>query len=127
MGNPCLSCGACCAHFRVSFYWTEAEPFLGGAVPAHLTVPVSTHRLAMGGTDRTCPRCVALEGELAQEVRCSIYAQRPSPCREFEPSWHSGQPNPRCDQARIALGLEPLEPTPSKPRRVPIAPLRETG
>jgi Fe-S-cluster containining protein len=22
-GNPCLSCGACCASFRVSFYWRE--------------------------------------------------------------------------------------------------------
>ncbi|MDX1269447.1 MAG: YkgJ family cysteine cluster protein, partial [Oceanisphaera sp.] len=22
-GNPCLTCGACCAFFRVSFYWGE--------------------------------------------------------------------------------------------------------
>ena len=23
--NPCVTCGACCAHFRVSFYWAEAD------------------------------------------------------------------------------------------------------
>ncbi|OZZ73507.1 zinc/iron-chelating domain-containing protein, partial [Klebsiella pneumoniae] len=22
--NPCMTCGACCAYFRVSFYWAEA-------------------------------------------------------------------------------------------------------
>ncbi|HOC10952.1 MAG TPA: YkgJ family cysteine cluster protein, partial [Thermomonas sp.] len=21
--HPCLSCGACCAYFRVSFHWSE--------------------------------------------------------------------------------------------------------
>ena len=25
MWNPCITCGACCAYFRASFYWTEAE------------------------------------------------------------------------------------------------------
>ncbi|WP_142908916.1 CxxCxxCC domain-containing protein, partial [Klebsiella pneumoniae] len=23
--NPCMTCGACCAFFRVSFYWAEAD------------------------------------------------------------------------------------------------------
>ncbi|HBP8873638.1 TPA: YkgJ family cysteine cluster protein, partial [Escherichia coli] len=23
--NPCMRCGACCAFFRVSFYWAEAD------------------------------------------------------------------------------------------------------
>ena len=23
--NPCMTCGACCAFFRVSFYWAEAN------------------------------------------------------------------------------------------------------
>ncbi len=22
--NPCINCGACCAYFRVSFYWAES-------------------------------------------------------------------------------------------------------
>jgi len=35
--NPCLSCGACCAAFRVSFYWREADGGeSGGAVPPAL-------------------------------------------------------------------------------------------
>ncbi|MLR39642.1 YkgJ family cysteine cluster protein, partial [Salmonella enterica subsp. enterica] len=23
--NPCMTCGACCAYFRVSFYWAEGD------------------------------------------------------------------------------------------------------
>lgn len=38
--NPCMSCGACCAYFRVSFYWAEADD-AGGSVPAQLTEPVT--------------------------------------------------------------------------------------
>jgi len=30
--NPCLTCGACCAYFRVSFYFGECVS-AGGAVP----------------------------------------------------------------------------------------------
>ena len=37
--NPCESCGACCAQFRVSFYWSESDAHPGGRVPASLTVP----------------------------------------------------------------------------------------
>jgi hypothetical protein len=33
--NPCVSCGACCAHFRVSFYWAEADDAPGGIVHLH--------------------------------------------------------------------------------------------
>ena len=35
--NVCQPCGACCAHFRVSFYWAEADDAPGGFVPAALT------------------------------------------------------------------------------------------
>lgn len=38
--NPCMSCGACCAFFRVSFYWAEGSD-AGGCVPVELTEPVS--------------------------------------------------------------------------------------
>ena len=31
--HPCLSCGACCAHFRASFYWAEADDQTPGGVP----------------------------------------------------------------------------------------------
>ena len=51
MLHPCLRCGACCAHFRVAFHWSEAESFLGGEVPAELTVKLDPHRLVMRGTE----------------------------------------------------------------------------
>ena len=35
--NPCLDCGACCASFRVSFYWSEAE---ARGLPAEMTEQV---------------------------------------------------------------------------------------
>ncbi|MBW7882658.1 MAG: YkgJ family cysteine cluster protein [Caldilineaceae bacterium] len=104
----CLSCGACCVHFRVSFHWSEAEPELGGAVPAALTEPLDNFHLVMRGTAARPVRCIALEGEVGSCVRCTIYADRPSPCREFPVAWEAGMPNPRCDQARAACGLRPL-------------------
>ncbi|ENJ4382725.1 YkgJ family cysteine cluster protein, partial [Salmonella enterica] len=38
--NPCMTCGACCAYFRVSFYWAEGDD-ASGRVPASLTEPVT--------------------------------------------------------------------------------------
>ncbi len=64
----------------------------------------------MLGTEGSKPHCIALDGEIGKEVACRIYAQRASVCRDFEPSWINGLPNPRCDQARIAWGLAPLDP-----------------
>ena len=115
MSHPCLSCGACCAHFRVSFYWAEADPFLNGdgpaaTVPADLTEPLTPTRLAMRGTNARAPRCVALQGEVGDRVQCGIYPQRPSPCRELQASWQDGSHSPGCDRARAAYGLPPLTP-----------------
>jgi len=115
MPNPCLECGACCAFYRVSFHWSEAEPFLGGKTPPELTVKITPHYAAMAGTQRQPPRCTALEGTIGTTVSCSIYALRPSPCRELEPSWANGARNDRCDRARAAHGLPPLEPPAHKP------------
>jgi len=106
--DVCLRCGACCAHFRVSFHWSEADPEQAGEVPPALTVPIDLHRVALRGTDARPVRCVALEGDVGSCVSCSIYAQRPSPCRDFAVSWATGAPNERCDQARAAWGLPPL-------------------
>ncbi|MCK7592397.1 YkgJ family cysteine cluster protein [Pseudomarimonas salicorniae] len=110
MGHPCLSCGACCAHFRVAFHWSEAEPFLGGTVPPQLTEKLDPHRLAMRGTQARAPHCTALQGAVGGEVACAIYAQRPSPCRELEAAWEFGRPSPQCDRARAAHGLPALTP-----------------
>lgn len=108
--NPCLQCGACCALFRASFYWAETDEFTYGGVPAEMTYKLNDFRVAMKGTERKPPRCAALIGEIGRKVFCSIYDQRSSVCREFEPSRQNHQPNPRCNQARLAWGLKPLSP-----------------
>jgi Fe-S-cluster containining protein len=100
--NPCVSCGACCATYRVSFYWSEADPFLGGRVPPELTEQIAPTRLAMQGTNQKNPRCVALNGEIGCAVSCTIYEDRSSTCREFEAGSEG------CQKARHAHGLPDL-------------------
>ncbi|UCD80078.1 MAG: YkgJ family cysteine cluster protein [Desulfobacterales bacterium] len=108
--NPCLTCGACCAFYRASFYWTEAADATPGGVPAQMTEKLNDFRLAMKGTGGSNPRCIALNGSIGQAVACSIYERRASVCREFEPSWRNNAANPRCDRARAAWGLAALKP-----------------
>lgn len=95
--------------FPVSFYHGEMD-ITGGVVPAEMTEKVNDFMACMKGTDQKSPRCINLQGEVGQCVACSIYAQRPSPCREFDQSWVSGVHNAACDRARAAHGLPPLEP-----------------
>jgi Fe-S-cluster containining protein len=110
MRHPCLTCGACCAHFRISFHWSEADPALGGTVPIALTEPMRRHERVMKGTSQGSPRCVALDAEIGVRSRCSIHPQRPSVCRDVPASWEFGAASPQCDKARIAHGLPALTP-----------------
>ena len=106
--HPCISCGACCNHFKVQFHHYEclSEDRL---VPEELTYPVfNSDKLVMIGTNKKDPRCIALEGVVGEKVSCSIYERRPSCCRDFSASYEDGEHNFRCDQARIAKGLIPL-------------------
>lgn len=105
--NPCLSCGACCAFYRASFYWAEAEDNGAGGIPPDMTEKLNDFRLVMKGTSSIPPRCIALSGFIGLGVACSIYERRPSICRELEPSWQNNAPNPACDKARLAWGLDP--------------------
>lgn len=111
--NPCITCGACCTAFRVSFYWAEAgdEP---DQVPVEMTEPLTAHRLAMKGTKGgSCLRCVGLVGTPGVDAYCGIHPRRPSPCRGFEASWEAvdaRETNPRCDESRARYGLPPLTP-----------------
>ena len=102
-GNLCMSCGACCAHFRVSFYWGEADDMPGGLVPAGLTEQVHAHLRCMKGTNSNPLRCVALSGEVGKQVACTIYELRPSPCREFNVFEEDGTPNERCLRLRAGI------------------------
>lgn len=111
MPHPCLSCGACCAHFRVGFHWSEADPALGGTVPIELTEPLRRHERVMRGTSQPQPRCIALDAEIGVRSRCRIHPLRPSVCAAVAASWEFGKASPQCDRARIAHGLPALTPT----------------
>ncbi|MCX8098947.1 MAG: YkgJ family cysteine cluster protein [Casimicrobiaceae bacterium] len=99
--SACLSCGACCAWFRVDFSVEELESE-DGSVPDGLAEPVNGTTVRMRGTDRWPPRCAALCGRIGERVHCAIYEWRPSPCREFAEGSHA------CAQARRRHGLPPL-------------------
>ncbi|QEY13241.1 YkgJ family cysteine cluster protein [Cellvibrio sp. KY-YJ-3] len=110
--SPCLSCGACCAHFRVSFYWGECQS-TGGLVPDELTVQISPHHACMKGTETNPARCTALTGDVGSAVSCSIYENRSSTCREFNILDEEGKPNEACTRARARHGLPPVHPSSS--------------
>lgn len=96
----CQSCGACCAHYRVSFYWQEAEQRRLDFSSLH---QISPWRVCFSGTESLPCRCAHLSGTVGQQVSCGIYAQRPSPCREVQAG------DAKCLRARAAKGL-PLSP-----------------
>lgn len=104
--DACLSCGACCAFFRVSFYWAEGE-----AMPADVVEPLTPVYSCMKGTNQKNPRCVMLSGEIGQQVSCTMYQQRSSSCKEVLAG------DSQCNKARHAHGLIPLidveQPAPS--------------
>lgn len=106
--NSCMTCGACCASFRVSFYWGETDAASAGLVPAYLTEAVAPHYVAMLGTNQAKPHCIALQGEVGRCVSCNIYLLRSSTCHEFTASWEHGEHNPTCDRARANYSLPPI-------------------
>ncbi len=69
--TPCLSCGACCAAFRVDFSVYESQEH-GGRVPLGLIEPVTEFTCRLRGTDYARPRCAALTGTVGQQVACGI-------------------------------------------------------
>lgn len=104
----CLSCGACCAAFRVDFHRIDLATGAQPGVPPELTLPLTATLVRMRGTDEAPPRCMALEGEVGQAVRCTIYDLRPGPCRDFAPFAPLGMGDEACDRARRRQGLPPL-------------------
>lgn len=65
MTHPCLSCGACCASFRVDFSVHECDSN-GGRVPSGLAEEVNAFTCRMRGTDYARPRCAALTGTIGK-------------------------------------------------------------
>ena len=99
--NPCQDCGACCATFRVSFYWAEADE---RGIAKESTEQLTPFYACMAGTNAPAPRCVCLRGEVGKHTACGIYDQRPSPCRELQPG------EDKCNRARTKHGLPALDP-----------------
>ena len=88
----CRTCGACCVNLpenRAEGFssWVEVEPDdpllrRTDLVRKHVVRDadgVPHLRLADDG------RCLALAGALGRAVRCTIYRDRPSPCRRVQP------------------------------------------
>lgn len=137
--NPCLSCGACCAFFRVSFYWGETTDNEGGTVPADLTEDITPFFRSMKGSNSKNPRCIALEGEPGKSVHCNIYDQRSSTCDNFGVDFVNGliittlEDYERCTHARAHWGLPPIqvdefcniETASAQPTTWPVSPRRK--
>lgn len=108
--HPCLNCGACCASFRVQFYWREAEASnVDWQVPKDYVQDLDDQSRCMQGTNKNHNiKCKALIGKIGENASCSIYENRPSPCRKFQASYENNEHNPRCDLARAKHGLKAL-------------------
>jgi len=131
--NPCVTCGACCAFFRVSFLWSGAVN--DDSVPTDLTDTLNETRRCMKGTNQKDPKCIALEGEIGVETKCGIYRKRPGPCRRFGVQWQEGEAVMserdfiHCNRARHRWNLSRLsrrrvtiinsEPASEKPEEMP--------
>lgn len=97
--DVCLHCGACCASYRVSFYWAGDTAH---GLPDEAVQKLSPWLACMAGTNQTEPRCQSLSGWIGQAVRCMVYPQRPGPCRELRPG------EDKCNRARMRHGLPQL-------------------
>lgn len=107
--NPCVGCGACCSKFRVSFYHGELSDMPMGWVPVEMTTKINSVYACMQGTEQGNSKCIALTGTIGQEVGCSIYDKRPSPCKEFNVWDINGVPNPKCQELRAKINLPLLK------------------
>ena len=98
----CTTCGACCTAFVV----VDAER---ASIPnSKLWTVTSVNENGEESAKRFLRRrepdfaCAALEGEVGDEVSCSVYENRPSMCRKFEAG------SDRCHAVRRAFGIEPF-------------------
>lgn len=108
MSYDCQQCGACCHNPAVN----KAEGFA-----AYVEIDDPRSKLlrdaSMRGKYVTFhdgrphlrlhnDRCAALSGSVGREIRCTIYAHRPRPCRRVQPG------DADCVTARQEYGLEVL-------------------
>ena len=106
--SVCCRCGACCATYRITLPRADLANRPGGWVPVELTECYTPTTACMRDNPDTPGRCIALEGMIGENVRCTIYAQRPAACRDFAPLSALGMGDESCDEARRRHGLTPL-------------------
>jgi Fe-S-cluster containining protein len=115
--KKCLSCGACCSYYA----WTARKmPFaetekLASNNEYAFNAPTLTKYLYADGVKQIVKsitwflrrkkeggwwKCKALDGNVGQSVKCSVYEQRPATCSEFPPG------SLACIKARQWAGLE---------------------
>jgi|SRR6185503_3031279 len=121
-GSECSKCGACCIYYSQGPF---GVPVALSDTPPKKLVQIGP-RLKYDGEAykewntnsymRSVPlaasmffgregfkKCVALNGELGQSVRCVIYESRPRPCVEFDPGSRA------CIRARAWAGMPSAE------------------
>jgi Fe-S-cluster containining protein len=85
-------------------------------VPDELVSKVNPVMACMKGTESGGGRCIALQGEVGKPgIGCAIYAQRPTPCREYRVWQEDGSPNPDCQRLRQKAGLPLLDAQAQEP------------
>lgn len=77
MTFDCRSCGGCCAY---SDTWPEFIEDTDGDGIDDALIDMDRGMMRCNGD-----RCLALVGEVGKDVSCSVYENRPSVCREFQP------------------------------------------
>jgi Fe-S-cluster containining protein len=82
----------------VSFYHGEIVGNGTGVVPGELTTKLTEHLACMKGTEKGGAPCIALRHTEDAGWRCSIYEERPSPCREFNIINDDGTLNEDCQR-----------------------------
>ena len=85
MTHPCLSCGACCASFRVDFSVHESQA-QGGRVPAGLAEEVTDHTCRMRGTDWARPAARPWSARWARRPIAASMNGAPRPAASSPPA-----------------------------------------
>jgi len=104
----CVQCGACCCNSPENRAEGFTEYVEVDARAPLLRKPELVRRLVVYSDEgrphlRMHPdgRCLALRGRVGEKVRCTIYADRPLPCRKVEAG------SALCQRYRRSHGLRP--------------------
>lgn len=79
----------------------------GGFVPADMTEKLTRHLRCMKGSSQVPRRCMALSGTVGVRVGCTIYENRPTPCRAFPSYLEDCTPNPNATNFARPLACRP--------------------